>query len=185
MKNMTVRDLSLSAVLAGVYAALTLFLPVPQFAGVQLRVAEALCVLPFFYPAATPGLFVGCVIANLFSPLVLDVVFGSAATLLACLWTGRLRSRWLAPLPPVICNAVIVGGEIAFALVGFGPGFWAAFAFNAVTVGAGELLACGVFGSVLLSGMYRRQMCRDLIPPERLAKIRGFDTRDRQNIFNL
>lgn len=176
MKNMSVRDLTIAAVLAGVYAALTLFLPVPQYAGVQLRVAEALCVLPFFYPAATPGLFVGCVIANLGSPLVLDVVFGSAATLLACLWTGRLRSRWLAPLPPVVCNAVIVGAEIAFAQVGFGPGFREAFVFNAVTVGAGELLACGVFGSVLLCALYRREACREMIPPERLERIRGFSS---------
>ncbi|MBO5324282.1 MAG: QueT transporter family protein [Oscillospiraceae bacterium] len=174
MKKMTVRDLTISAVLAGVYAALTLFLPMPQYAGIQLRVAEALCVLPFFYPVATPGLFVGCVIANLFSPFVLDVVFGSAATLLACLWTGRLRSRWLAPLPPVVCNAVVVGGEIALAQGGFGAGFWAAFAFNAFNVGVGELLACGVLGSVLLSALYRREACRGLIPTERLEKIRGF-----------
>lgn len=174
MKRMTIRELTFSAILAAVYAALTLFLPVPQYVGIQLRVAEALTVLPFFFSAATPGLFVGCVIANLFSPFVLDVVFGSLATLLACLWTGRLNNRWLAPVPPVVCNAVIVGGEIAFAQTGFGPGFWGAFAFNAVTVGAGELLACGVFGSVLLTALYRTDVCRRRIAPERLAHVRGF-----------
>ena len=175
MKRMSIRELSLAAVLAAVYAALTLFLPVPQYGAIQIRAAEALTVLPFFFPAATPGLFVGCVIANLFSPYVLDVVFGSAATLLACLWTQRLRSRWLAPLPPVVCNAVIVGAEIAFAETGFGPAFPGAFAFNAASVGAGELLACCVFGSVLLSALYRTDACRAMIAPERLARLKGFE----------
>lgn len=174
MKRMTIRELSFAAILAAVYAALTLFLPVPQYGPVQVRIAEALTVLPFFFPAATPGLFVGCVIANLFSPYILDVIFGSAATLLACLWTGRLNNRWLAPLPPVVCNALIVGGEIAFAQVGFGPAFRDAFALNAVNVGAGELLACYAFGSVLLTALYRTEICRGLIAPERLERIRGF-----------
>ena len=174
MKTMSVRSLTFAAVLAAVYAALTLFLPMSSYGPVQVRFAEALCVLPFFFPAATPGLFVGCIIANLFSPYILDVVFGSAATLLACLWTGWLNSRWLAPLPPVVCNAVIVGGEIAFYEVGLSPAFWSAYAFHAVTVGAGELLACYAFGSVLLSALYRTDRCRSAIAPERLERIRGF-----------
>ncbi len=174
MKRMTLRELTFAAVLAAVYAALTQFLPIPQYGQIQVRVAEALCVLPFFYPAATPGLVVGCVIANLFSPFALDVVFGSAATLLACLWTERLRSRWLAPVPAVVCNAVIVGAELAFFEVGSRPAFWGAFAFNALTVGGGELLACGLFGSMLLSGLYRTPACRERIDPQRLGRIRGF-----------
>ena len=175
MKRITLRELTLAAVIAAVYAGLTLFLPIPQYGQLQVRVAEALTVLPFFVPAATPGLFVGCVIANLFSPFVLDVVFGSAATLLACLWTGRLRSRWLAPLPPVVCNAVIVGAELAFFEVGASPAFWGAFAFDALTVGAGELLACYVFGGVLLAVLYRTPACRERISPQRLVQVRGFD----------
>lgn len=178
MKRITVRELTFAAILAAVYAALTLFLPIPPYAGIQLRVAEALTVLPFFFPAATPGLFVGCIITNLFSPYILDVIFGSAATLLACLWTQRMKNRWLAPLPPVVCNALIVGGEIAFAQVGLAPAFWGAFAFNAVTVGAGELLACYVFGPVLLSVLYRTPVCRVQIAPERLKQLRGFPELD-------
>lgn len=174
MKKMTIRELTFAAVLAAVYAGLTLFLPIPQYGGVQVRLAEALTVLPFFFPAATAGLFVGCIIANLFSPFVLDIVFGSLATLLACLWTQRLRSRWLAPLPPVVCNALIVGVEVAFAEVGFGPAFWGAFAFNAMTVGLGELLACYVFGSVFLTALYRTDVCRARIPARRLEQLRGF-----------
>ena len=174
MKRMTIRELSFAAVIAAVYAALTLFLPIPPYAGIQLRIAEAMTVLPFFFPAATPGLFVGCIVVNLFSPFVLDVFFGSLATLLACVWTQRLNNRWLAPMPPVVCNAVIIGAEIAFAQVGITPAFWGVFAFNAVTVGAGELLACYVFGTVLLSAVYRTPVCREQIAPERLERVRGF-----------
>lgn len=173
--KLSVRDLTLSAVLAAVYAALTLSLPVPQYGPVQIRFAEALAVLPFFYPAATPGLVIGCVISNLFSPFVLDVVFGSGATLLACIWTGRLNNRWLAPLPPIVCNAVIVGAELTFIQkMGLTPGFLGAFAFNMLSVGGGEVLACGVFGSVLLSALYRSPVCRGLIAPQRLGQVHGF-----------
>ena len=68
MSKFSVRDLTLAAMLAAVYAVLTMALPIPQYAGVQIRFAEALTVLPFLFPAATPGLFVGCLIANLLSP---------------------------------------------------------------------------------------------------------------------
>ena len=151
----SIHRLALAGVIAGVYAALTLFLPIPQYSGVQLRVAEAMTVLPFLFPAATPGLFVGCIIANLFSPYPLDVLCGSAATLIACLLTQRMPNRWLAPLPPVLCNAVIVGAEIAWFETGFGPGFWQAFGFNALTVGLGELIACVLLGELLLSALPR------------------------------
>ena len=88
-----VRDLTFAAILAAAYAALTVVLPIPQYLGVQCRLTEALTVLPFFFPAATPGLVVGCFIANLFSPYSLDAVFGTAATLVACLMTQRMPSR--------------------------------------------------------------------------------------------
>lgn len=162
MKRFSTRDLTLAAVIAALYAALTLTLPVPQYGPIQIRFAEALTVLPFFFPAATPGLFVGCVIANLFSPYVLDVIFGSAATLLACLWTQRVRCRWLAPMPPVICNALIVGAEIAFVQAGTGPAFWPAFLLNGLTVGAGELIACGVLGTVLVATLPKNKLIRRL-----------------------
>lgn len=168
MSKMSVRDLTLAAVLAGVYAALTVSLPIPQYYGVQLRVAEALTVLPFLFPAATPGLFVGCIIANLFSPYPLDVLCGSAATLLACLWTERMPNRWLAPLPPVICNAVIVGAEIAWFEGGFTAAFWPAYAFNAFTVGLGELIACYLLGSLLLTTLPGIPFFRGMILDRRM-----------------
>ena len=119
MHKQTTRQLTFAALLAAVYALLTVSLPIPQFSGVQIRFAEALTVLPFLIPGATPGLAVGCFLANLFSPYPLDMVFGTAATLLACLITARMPSRWLAPLPPVVCNALIVGFEVAWSEVGF------------------------------------------------------------------
>lgn len=171
MSKLTIRDLTLAAVLAAVYAALTVALPIPQYGGLQVRLAEAMTVLPFFFPAATPGLFIGCVIANLFSPYPLDVVCGSAATLLACLMTQRMPSRLMAPLPPVLCNAAIVGAEVAWYQTGASPAFWPAYAFNAFTVGLGELLACCVLGSVLLAVLPRISFFRTLIPARRLERL--------------
>ena len=106
------RDLTFAAILAAVYAVLTVTLPIPQYAGIQCRLSEAFTVLPFLFPAAAPGLVVGCFIANLFSPYPLDLIFGTAATLLACWLTRRMPNRWLASLPPVVCNTVIVGGGV-------------------------------------------------------------------------
>ena len=169
MRRSTVQDLTLAALIAAVYAVLTLALPIPAYSGVQLRVAEAMTVLPFLFPAATPGLFVGCFIANLFSPYPLDILCGSLATLLACLMTQRAPNRWLAPLPPVLCNMVIVGAEIAWFETGFGPGFWTAYALNIVTVGLAELIACAVLGELLLSALPNVPVLRPYIPEHRLA----------------
>ena len=145
------RQMALAGVIAAVYAALTLILPIPSYLGVQFRVAEAMTVLPFLCPAAIPGLTVGCFLANLLgSPMPVDWICGTAATLLAALWTARLKNRFLTPLPPVLCNAVIVGAEIAWFFPTEGMTFWAAYGFNALTVGLGELLVCYLLGLPLL-----------------------------------
>lgn len=152
----TIRQLTTAAIIAAAYAALTLLLPIPQYGGVQLRVAEAMTVLPFFFPEAISGLAVGCFLANLLgSPYVLDWIFGTLATLLAALWTSRIKTRALAPLPPVVCNAVIVGAEIAYFATLDGAAFWPAYAFNALTVGLGEAIACFVLGTLLLRALER------------------------------
>ena len=169
MRKFSVRDLTLAALIAAVYAALTMLLP--AYGEIQLRVSEAMTVLPFLFPAAAPGLVVGCFIANLFSPYPLDVVFGTLATLLACVLTRRMPSRWLAPVPPVLCNALIVGAEIAWYAAGFGPGFWTAYALNIVTVGLAELIACGVLGELLLTALPKVPVLRPYIPEHRLAGI--------------
>ena len=161
VKYLPVRRLTMTALLAAVYAALTMGLGFLSYESVQFRIAEALCVLPFFFPWATWGLFLGCVIANLLSPAgVLDVVFGSLATLLSCLAVAALgrgdRRRWvnciLACLMPVLFNAVIVGAVITFALtapVAPSP-VWLIFLVNALSVGAGEALVLFALGLPLL-----------------------------------
>lgn len=171
MHKQTTRQLTFAALLAAVYALLTVCLPVPQFGAVQIRFAEALTLLPFLIPGATPGLVAGCFLANLFSPFPLDVVFGTAATLLACLLTARMPSRWLAPLPPILCNALIVGFEIAWSEVGFTAAFLPAYALNMLTVGLGELCACCLLGLPLLTALGRVPRVREMAPQERLALL--------------
>ena len=166
----TVQQLALAGVIAALYAVMSYFASIfgVAYGPIQCRFSEALCVLPFFLPAATPGLFIGCLAANLLSPYgALDVIFGSLATLLAALWTQHTRRKWLAPLPPVICNMVLVGGLIAFYETGFSDAFWAAFAYNAVTVGIGELLSCYVLGGVLLTVLPKVGALRSVMSAQR------------------
>ena len=158
----TVRQLTTAAVIAAVYTVLTTLLPIPQYGAIQLRVAEAMTVLPFFFPEAIPGLAVGCFLSNvLMSPIPLDWIFGTAATLLAALWTRRMPNLALAPLPPVLCNAVIVGAEIAWFSVQDGAAFLPAFGFNALTVGLGEIICCSVLGVGLVKLIETNPALRD------------------------
>ena len=162
----TTHQLATAGVIAALYALLAYFASIfgIAYGPIQCRFSEALCVLPFLFPAATPGLFVGCLVANLLSPYgALDIIFGSLATLLAAVWTQHTHHKWLAPLPPVLCNAVIVGAVISFQQTGFTGAFAGAFVYNAVTVGVGEAIACYVLGGVLLTVLpkvpaLRRQM---------------------------
>ena len=156
------RQLALAGIIAGIYAGLTLLLPIPQYHGIQLRVAEAMTLLPFLFPAAVPGLAMGCFLANLLgSPFVLDWIFGTLATLLAALWTRRMPNKWLAALPPVICNAVIVGAEIAYFTLMDGGAFWAAYGFNALTVGLGEVVACYALGVPLINWLSKTPLVKE------------------------
>lgn len=148
----TTRQMATAGIIAGIYAGLTLILPIPQYHGVQLRIAEAMTLLPFLFPEAIPGLAVGCFLANLLgSPFMMDWIFGTLATLLAALWTRKMPNKWLAALPPVLCNAVIVGAEVAYFTVLDGGAFGPAYALNAATVGLGELIACYLLGVPLIN----------------------------------
>lgn len=166
------RQITLAAVIAAVYAVLTLSLPISQYGPLQIRFSEALTVLPFFFPAAVPGLFVGCLIANLLSPYgLVDIICGSAATLIAAIWTSRMRRRALAPLPPVLCNGVIIGAMLSWYEAGFGPAFPALFAVNGLSVAVGELIACYLLGSLLLRALPNIPFFRQMIPPDRLSSV--------------
>ena len=175
MRRSSTRDLTLAAMVAALYAVMSYFGNIfgLTFGPIQFRFAEALTVLPFLFPSTVPGLFVGCLITNLLSPFgPLDVVAGSLATLLAAVWTARVKSRWLAPLPPVICNAVLVGFTISWAEAGgFTAALPAAWAYNGLTVGLGELGACYVLGLLLLRALPRFKVFRDMIPEGRTMTI--------------
>ena len=114
MKKTTTKQLAYGAITAAIYTVLTVAVAPIASGAIQCRISEAMCVLPYFCPAAVPGLLVGCLLSNLImGSMLLDIIFGSLATLLAALCTcylgKRNGSRWLAPLPAVAFNAVIVG----------------------------------------------------------------------------
>lgn len=159
MHKFDTKYLTRAAVIAALYVVLTYLAGLMNLAygPVQFRFSEALTVLPFLFPEAIPGLFVGCIVSNLISPYgMLDLVVGSLATLIAAIWTAKCGKRWFAPMPPVIANAVLVGAMIAWYEAGFGAGFPAAFAYNALTVGLGELVVCYVLGLPLLTVLEKR-----------------------------
>lgn len=168
----SVRQIAVAGIVGALYAVLSYFAAVfgVAYGPVQFRFSEALCVLPFLFPAAAPGLFVGCLAANLLSPYgALDIVFGSLATLLAAVLTMKAPNKWLAPLPPVICNAAIVGAVIAFQQTGFTPAFPAVLVYNALTVGLGEAVVCYALGGILLSVLPRLRALRPMMAEGRHA----------------
>ncbi len=153
--SITLRKIAFAAVVAGVYATLTMALAPISYGPVQFRISEVLCILPFFFPFSVWGLFVGCVIANLLSAYgLLDIVFGSFATLLAalCMMAFGLRGKGsafrkaLACLPPVVINGVVVGALIAYATTQTMEVFWPAFLSNSLWVGFGELVVLFALG---------------------------------------
>ena len=156
---MNIRKIAFASVIAAVYAALTIGLSFMSYGPFQFRVAEALCVLPFFFPFSTWGLVVGCILANAFSMFGLaDLVFGPLATLFAALCTmylgklGRekLSFKIFACFPPVLFNAVIIGLVIAYYSVANGEAFLPMFVINGAWVGLGELSVLYLLGLPLL-----------------------------------
>jgi len=132
--------------LAGAYAALTMLPPFSSmgYGPVQVRIAEALTVLPFLFPWAKWGLYAGCIAANLASPFfVWDVTLGAFATLLAAFLTSKMPKAYLAPLPPVIINAVLVSAYVAPLS---GLPYWPVVLY----IFLGEAIACYGFGYLLL-----------------------------------
>ena len=161
------RFLAQAGLIAAIYAVTTYLCALwgIAYGQVQFRFSEALTILPLFTPAAIPGLTVGCFLANLSSPFgMVDVLCGTAATLLAAIAvrvTRQVRFKnipWLAPLFPVLSNAIIIGLEISFFLP---EGLsWAGFAASALSVGLGELVVCYGLGLPLSIAMGRMPMFR-------------------------
>lgn len=144
--------LAYAAVIAAIYVALTVMFAPIAFGPVQFRISEALCILPFFTPAAVPGVFVGCFLSNLLCGAApLDVVFGSLATLIGAFGSYALRNRkWMVCVPPILSNTVIIPWVLRYAY-----GSVDLIPFAMVTVGIGEILAIGVLGNLLLVTLER------------------------------
>ena len=136
-----------SALIAAVYVVLTMVFAPFSFSEIQVRIAEALTILPLFTPAAIPGLFIGCLLGNILGGAALpDIIFGSLATLIGAYGTWMLRNAkpFLAPLPPILSNVAIIPFVLRFAY-----GINLPIPFMMLTVGIGEVLSCGVLGLLL------------------------------------
>ena len=119
MRNKKVQFITQGAVIAAIYVVLVLIFDTFSFGPIQFRIAEMLTIMPYFTPAAIPGLFVGCLIANIIGGgLIWDIVFGSIATLIGAIGSYLVRkNKWLVPLPPIIANMVIVPFVLKYAIL--------------------------------------------------------------------
>lgn len=161
MRNKQVLFMVQAAMIAAIYVALTFVSSSMGLASgtIQVRLSEALCILPVFTTAAIPGLWLGCLMANLLTGgILVDVLFGSIATLLGAVGTYFLRKhKFACTLPPVVANMVIVPFVLRY---GYGfiteyQGIDWSLPFNAVTVGIGEIITCVIVGGVLLRILLR------------------------------
>ena len=161
--SFSLRDLTSAAVIAALYAALTLLFSAISYGPFQFRIAEAFTLLPVLFPQAIPGLALGCLIANLLgSATPWDVVFGTLATLLAATLTRKWRKHlWLAAAAPVVCNAVIIGLVLHFTLANVL--LWPTIG----SVGAGEAAVAYGLGVPLVLALRRVPLLREMGEPER------------------
>ena len=152
MRDKKVLFLVQAAAIAAIYVVLTVAFAPLSFGEVQVRFAEGLTVLPYFTPAAIPGLFAGCLIGNFFGGAIpVDILCGSLATLAGAVISRLLRKhKFLVPLPPIIANILVV----PFVLF-YGYGVNLPIPFLMLTVGIGEVLSCGVIGTILLLALER------------------------------
>lgn len=147
MRDKKVLFIVQAAAIAAIYVVLTVVFAAFSFGEVQVRLAEALTILPFFTPAAIPGLFAGCIIGNLLGGAIpLDILCGSIATLIGALGSYALRKhKFLVPIPPIAANTVIVPYVLYY-----GYGVNLPIPFMMLTVGVGEVISCGVIGILVL-----------------------------------
>lgn len=159
--KLNTKRIAICGVIAAVYAAVTIATAAFAYGPIQFRIAEALCVLPFFLPYTTFGLFAGCLIANIFSTVsALDIIIGSAATLIGCLWTSKVKKAYLAPLPTVICNWLMVGAMLAYV---YTPDtFLSGFITMGLQVAVGEAAVMGLLGLPLTFYLDKTGLCQRL-----------------------
>ena len=151
----SVRGICIAAMIAALYVVLTYVSAIFGLSSgvIQLRLSEAMCVLPAFTPYAIVGLSIGCLISNLlFGGIIWDVIFGTLATLLGAVgsyYVGK-RSKYLALIPPIVSNCIIIPLVLCY-----GYGAEESLIFMFVTVGIGEVLSCGVLGAVFAKVLRR------------------------------
>lgn len=153
MKNKNVTFMTQAAMIAAIYVVLTYVFAPFSFGEVQIRISEALTILPLFTPAAIPGLFIGCLVGNILGGAILpDIIFGSIATLSGAVFTYMLRnrSRFLGPVPPILANTIIVPFVLHY-----GYGIALPIPFMMLTVGIGEVISCGILGMVVYFALNR------------------------------
>ena len=161
MKDKKVLFLTQAAMIAALYVVLTYIANAFGLANyaVQVRFSEALTILPYFTPAAIPGLFIGCLLSNILTGCALpDIIFGSFATLLGALGTYALRRhKWLAPVCPIAANTIIVPLVLiyGYGLLIEGWSVLQCFGYYCLTVGAGEVISCGILGMILLFSLQK------------------------------
>lgn len=146
-----------AAMIAAVYVALTLPIQPIAYGPIQFRVSEALTILPYFTSAAIPGVTIGCFLSNILmgAPLP-DIIFGTLATLIGTVFSRMLRrQKFLVCIPPILSNALIIPWVLKFAYE-----FEDAVPYMMLTVGAGEVLAAGVLGTMLLLALER---CKNMV----------------------
>ena len=146
-KHLNVLFMAQAAMIAAIYVVVTLLGASFAYGQVQVRLSEALTILPVFTPAAIPGVFLGCLISNILGGCILpDIIFGSLATLIGAVFTWKLRSRskYLAPLPPIIANVLVVPFVLKYGYMMPFP-----IPLMMLTVGIGEIISCGILGLLL------------------------------------
>ena len=166
MKKLNTRQIALNGIVAGLYAAITILTASFAYGNIQFRISEALMMLLLFEPSLTIGLTIGCLIANLFSTVsVLDIVIGTAATLLACLLTTRIKKPWLAPLPTILVNAVMVGAMLSWLYMP-SEQFWNGLLIFGGELGAREAAVLYVLGIPLYYAMKKTNFIEKLLHPK-------------------
>lgn len=143
------------ALIAAIYVVMTFSFATFSSGPIQIRLAEALTILPYFTPAAIPGLFLGCLIGNLLAgSMLIDVIFGSLATLVGAVITYLLRkkNKYMAPIPPIAANTIVVPLILRYAY-----GEPLPISYMMLTVGIGEVISCGVLGMILLNALEKHQ----------------------------
>lgn len=147
MKKRSVTYFVQAAMIAAIYVVLIFAFQPISFSQIQFRFAEALTILPFFTPAAIPGVTIGCFLGNLLGGAdILDIVFGTLATLIGAFGSYALRKhKFLVPLPPILSNAIIIPWVLRYAYFESAP-----IPFMMATVGIGQIISCGILGLILL-----------------------------------